>query len=536
MADRTYGLNIDGERVTLVEVVDGFAVSTVSVAAGSLADSLDAALAGVKQRRSDPAMRVALSVPSTLMRRIDVTAALASSRADFENAVFTALPANREASATAGAFYDTPALLGDTVSAGVAVIAPAQTVETVYREFGSRRVELVATPLALTGFDGIWFGVHHAVAEVSLVSQGRVLAYRQLRAGGLSALLPVLSDPNAPELGPARLLGVLTGTGPQDSMAAIEFGRYMRMLVAELSQTLDYWRRSGENVPTSGEVLAYGAGAAPQLTSTTIADAGLKPVVPEPLVRALSYLPAPSRSESLAAFCAALTAGLYMPQIAFVNPVEQTQVAATRRSYRRMMYTAAAGATAVALGLGVVKPVYEGWSASRAADTRLAAIRSEFDTKADLYHQGMDLRARQEIVDRETAETPAWSVAYRLLLGSVPPSALLDQITATADSTHVTATITATIKGGTYADLTNWLNELNNTPGVSQAWSTSFSTRDNTAVFSVSVELDSMEIDPASVPTISAAPAAKAPAPDDGPAGAPDATTPSEDPQAEGGN
>ena len=508
MADKSFGISIDGDRVTVVETMGDIAISATSVAAGSLVDSLDAALSGIKQKRNDPPMRVSLIAPSTLLRRIDVTASLVGSRADFEDAVFTALPANREVSATAGAFFDRESLVGDTVSAGAAVISPATRIEEVYAALGHRRAEVVASPLTLTGFDGIWFGVHHSVSDVTLVVDGRAVAYRQLRAGGLSALLAVLGDPNVPELGQSRLLGALTATGPEDPLANVELGRYLRMLVSELSQTLDYWRRSGENMPATDQVLLYGPGASSPLAHSALVDAGLRPLVPESLNQALSYVAPASRAESLSAFCAAVTTGRHMPQVSFVNPLDAAIAAASRKSRRRMLIVAGAGMVSVSLGLLVVKPIYEGWSAARLADSELTATRVEFDEKAELYHQSVDLEIRRQIQQSALDAQPAWSEVYALVLASLPTGVDIDQVSATADSDEVTATVSVTMRGGSYGDLTRWLSKLATTDGVVEAWSTGFSQREDVASFVVSLRLKAQStvapniaVEPTTMPT-----------------------------------
>ena len=123
MSERSFGLSIDGDRVTVVETLGDIAVSSSSVATGSLEDSLQIALEGIKQKRKDAPIRVSLLAPSVSMRRMDVTSALAASRADFEDAVFAALPVNREVTAVAGAFFDTEAMVGDAVTVLVSITA-----------------------------------------------------------------------------------------------------------------------------------------------------------------------------------------------------------------------------------------------------------------------------------------------------------------------------------------------------------------------------------------------------------------------------
>jgi hypothetical protein len=505
MAERSFGLSIDGDRVTVVETLGDIAVSSNSVAAGSLEDSLLVALEGIKQKRKDAPVRIAMLAPSVSMRRMDVTAALANSRADFEDAVFAALPVNREVTAVAGAFFDLESMVGDAVSAGVAVVGPADRIEEVYRLVGKRRIELVASPLVLAGFDGVWLGLHHGLADVTLVVGGRPLAYRQLRAGGLNALLAVLGDPANPSLGQSRVLASLTGT-ISDPVADIEVGRYMRMVAGELTQTVDYWRKTGESVPGNSEVLIYGAGGSSVLAENALSEAGFTVVMPDLLRQALSYVAPSGRAESLLALCAAATAGRHMPQASFTNPLFAALLEGRRKARKRSLAVAAGVVVAGFVGLTIVKPFVEGWTASRRAEQELAEVQSEFAGKAEWYYKKVDLDARRGIVDGVRSTEPFWADVYRVLLASAPAGAEISQINATSSTGSVLATVSLSQRGGRYDDLVAWLERLEDVDGVSRAWSSGFSVSDEgVASFEISLQLDlepgTAAAVPATVPT-----------------------------------
>lgn len=490
MSDRSYGLSIDGDRVTVVELVGDVVVSATPVSAGSLQDSLSAALAAVKQRRSDPPIRVALVAPSATLRRIDVTAKVAASRADFEDAAHAALPVNREATAFSGAFFDVDAMIGDAVTPGVAVIAAKNLVEDVYAALGKFRAEVVASPLALTGPDGVWIGIHQSVAEVTLMVDSRPVAYRQLRIGGLSGLLPVLGDPSDPLFGHRRLLGSITGTGPDDPGARIEISRYMRMLTGEVGQTLDYWRRTGEAVQVTPRVILYGLGACSAAAATALSEAALKADIPDEFVSQMSYVPLAQRPEAVLGYCSALSVGRFMPQAAFVNPAVERTAGSRQKARKRLAVAAVLAVSVMAGALFVGRPVYNGWSAKRDADRELSSAQQEFDSVAAVYAQTVDLDARVAVITAARTGEPDWAGIYDDLLDSLPRGAELAQLSTGLDEGVVSVTLSVYVPGGTYADLTAWLDALAALAGSLEAWSTGFSQEETGSSFVVTVRMN----------------------------------------------
>ena len=176
-----------------------------------------------------------------------------------------------------------------------------------------------------------------------------------------------------------------------------------------------------------------------------------------------------------------------------------------------MAVALASGVAVAALGLLVVKPIYEGWSTARVADRELAATQADFDEKADRYHQSVDLNVRTQVLDDALDAQPAWGDVYRLVLASLPTGTDIDQVSATVDGDEVTATVSVTLRGGSYADLTRWLSTLQTTDGVVQAWSTGFSQREDVASFVVALRLEAGD---SSIPPVTVAPAPAPTVPD----------------------
>jgi len=135
MSKELIGLEIDGDTVTLVEVKDGYAQFVRVLSTDSLSNSIKLALAGYKLNRNERAVRVVFSSPGTNFRVIDITAAL-KDRKNFEDAVFTAMPVSRESNATSGIFFTPDDMVGNIVSKGIAMIAPANQVEEAYKALG----------------------------------------------------------------------------------------------------------------------------------------------------------------------------------------------------------------------------------------------------------------------------------------------------------------------------------------------------------------------------------------------------------------
>jgi hypothetical protein len=479
VASSQIGLEIDGDRVTLVEVTGGVAVSSRTVTHPNVASALALALAGYKIKRTDPAIRLVLSCQGVNLRRIDVTASMLERRA-FEDAAFTAMPVPRETNSVAGIFFDPQSLTGDLLTPGIAVIAPSQQVEKVYEALGRRESEVVAPPCVLSGLDGVWLGLRHRTADVTLVANGRPVAYRQLRSGGLDAISGALGDDGA---GTQRLYASLNRTGMVDQIAEAEIARYLQNVAVELRQTVDYWARSGEDV--SGPVAVYGPGANASGIAAAMAEQRFEVGMHPEIERRLVYLPAAERGAAVAGFLAAVTAGTDMPQAAFVNPYAIAHEEDNRRRDRRARRVLAGVVAAGFIGLVAGIPYVGARLDLNDAKADLASATVEFEGASAAYQKLADTEDRLGYIDAFRAAEPAWPSALSVTFSTMPVGAKIRELNTTLIAGELRVRASAELPGGSYADLTKWLEKLRATANVSAAWSESFSNREGRAIFDV---------------------------------------------------
>jgi hypothetical protein len=482
------GISVDGSRATLVMTIDDIATSTESVDLLDVATSIRSLLRGVKQKKNDPPIRVSITAASTTVRKVDVTHKTLKSYEDFNNALFSAIPLPRDVTSMAGVVYDRENLVGDVTCVGTAASVPTSIVSQVYEALESRRSEVVATPLVLSMYDGVWLGVHQNIASVSLVSGGQLAAYRQLRIGGLASVASTLLGASVEvALMQERVHSALTTIDSSDTQALAELGRYTRMLTSELQQTVEYWRRTGETIPNDGAVLAYGPGAESVLLDDALSDSGLTRALCIPLDRSLVHIPASKRLDSYAAFLTAVSATTHMPYISYANPNAVANKATRRKKLKVLSVSAFSVIIASILGLVVVKPLLDAKSAESDAKVALRTAEEKFREIEDIYKQAEESSIRYSIIKEVTVNVPDWRYVYSEMYKSLPASSLVSQISSTSDQGIVTLNISLSILNGSYADITSWLTRLEQISGVSDAWSRGFTTREGKVTADVSV-------------------------------------------------
>jgi hypothetical protein len=483
------GIEVDGDRVTVVESLGGMAVASRTLQHGSLAESLEAALEAVPHKRGGPPVRVVVVTTGTALRRLDATESLLASRETFEEAVYSVMPMARDVTSVAGLVFDRAALVGDAVTGAVAAVAPLAAIDEVYTALGEANVEVVASPLVLSGHDGVWVGLHMSAAEATLVSGGFPVAFRQLRAGGLAGVASVLGDGVDVEQGRGRLEAAVTRTGVQDPIADAEVSRYLRMVAAELVQTLNYWRSQGEQIPDGDTVAVYGAGAASVAVRTAFEEESLTAQVPEALLNQMVYVSPAEREASMLAFLASLSVGEQAPQSVFANPSAEALAARRKARRRRSIKWASAAGTALAVVALLGFPFATGFLEARSADAQLAQAKAAAAPLAGVYHQTVDLAARRDIVETATAAEPSWSQAVRTVYATAPEGAQVTRMTASDENGSVMVAVEALLPGGTYEDLSAWLDRLVTERGVLNAFSSGFSVSGGTAAYQLSFVL-----------------------------------------------
>lgn len=480
MASTQLGLEIDGDHVTLVEVSGGLAVASRTVTHPELSTAISLALQGYQQNKIEGSIRVVLAAPGINLRRIDVTSAMLS-RAGFEDVVFTALPVPRETNSASGVFFQPDEISGDIVTPGIALIAASSQVDKTYQAFGRRSSEVVAPPTIFSGLDGIWLGMRHRTADVTLVSNGRPIAYRQLRCGGLDSVAAALGDGKQ---GQSRLMAALYQSGAADPIADAELTRYLSSLSLEIRQTCDFWVRSNESVPSL--INAYGAGAGSSGLFRALSEQGFETGMHPEVEKRLIYLPAADRPAAVAGFLAAVTSGLDMPQVAFVNPyaIKFAEENSRRDRRARRLLTGAIGIGIVSLIGGI--PYVSSQLALREARADLTSAQEQFASAAPGYNKLQDTKIRVAAAEQIRSGQPDWSESLSITFATMPNNAELRDLTASLVNSNLQIAVTVELPNGKYEDLTRWLDKLRATPNVSAAWSESFSDRDSGAVFEVS--------------------------------------------------
>ena len=490
MTQTNLGIEIDGDRITVVETVGEMAVSMRTVSLDNPAEAVDLALAGMKIKRTDPPIRVSLASPSMVARRIDVTAKM-QSRSAFEDAVYTALPVDRLTTCSAGMFFDQIATDAgvDQLSPGVAAIATRPSVDAAYRALNGRKGEVVPAPFVFEGFDGMWLGIRYGMVDITLVTDGHVVGYRQLRNGGLDVVAGLLVDPNEPDSGRNRLESALHRVGLSDPVAESELDRWMRAMATEIRTTIDFWTRSGEIVPNS--LIAYGAGASAVGLDGALSELAVPNVFPESLTRLMAFIAPADRPAAVSAYFASRTTGLGMPQAAFVDPGMEAQEAITVKRNRRAL-TLGAGVVIVSVVLAsVVIPTVAALIGRASATHERDVAREQFSTVSTVWDQIAVNDKRTSVITTATQNEIDYAAVLRAVTNTAPAGYRIGQISANTDENGmVRASLSVTSSGGTYEDLTRWLERLRTNKQLSEAWSTSFSDREGVVSYQLTVAFD----------------------------------------------
>lgn len=494
MAQTTLGIEIDRDRVTVVECVGDMAVSMRTVSLDERSEAVDLALAGLKIKRTDPAIRVSLASPSMVARRIDVTTAMLK-RSAFEDAVYTALPVDRDTTSTAGMFFQAELLAAniDQLTPGVGAVAPRAEVDSAYRSLGDRRGEVVPSPFVFEGRNGLWLGLRYGISDLTLVVEGHVVAYRQLRAGGLDTIAGLLVDPSDPESGLVRLENALHRTGASDPVAESELDRWLRTVALEVRQTADFWSRSGEAVPSV--ITPYGTGSAAVGLNGVMTDSGFTPEFPEELSRLMSFLAPADRPIALGAYLAAQSTGYAMPQAAFVDPgAAAAEENVVRRNRRALQLGGVAIVILSFLGMLVV-PTAIAWFDKMSVQNQLTDARADFDKVSTVWEEISTIDSRRSAALTAINGEIDYATAIRAVIGTQPAGYTLSQVAITKNETgEIVAVVSANKTGGSYRDLTRWLTTLRSRTDVVQAWSSAFSDREGMTSFQMTVRFSSEEL------------------------------------------
>lgn len=491
MPEKYIGICLDGSRATMISTLDAIATSYFSVDLGDPAESIKALLKNTKQKKKSPPIRVAVSASTTVLKSLDVTAKATKTYEDFQELLYGALPVARDSTSVAGIVHNPEDLLGDAVCSGAAASIPTSVVSQVYQAMGTVRCEVVSTPLILSLYDGVWLGIQQGITSVSLVTKGKIVAYRQLRLGGLESIVAqLLGASTEVKAVQTRVEQVLITANSTDTQAATEVARYMRMLTAELSQTIEFWRRQGETIENEGMILAYGPGANSVALDSALNESSFVRAVCSNIDRQLVHLNPSQRLDSYTAFLAAVSIGKNMPLISYANPDAAQLRVKKLKKFKTIGIVLGVLSTVAAIGLLVVKPIVETKSKESSAKKALALAESKLAPLQDIYVLSEEYRARSTVNEEVVSGQPNWYYIYTELASSAPPSANIAQIVSTSSGGVVFASMSASIQGGKYEDISAWLKRLNQVRGVTSAWTRGFNEREGKVAVDITVTFD----------------------------------------------
>jgi hypothetical protein len=461
------GVEVDGTTAVAATVTDDRVVSVNVVSSDTPEKALAQILAGVK--RNVP-VRVALVTPGAAVRRVDVSPAMLDRR-QFETAVYAAVRASTEGTTAAAVFHDLDALTAGGMCPGTAVVAPAEEVNLAYGASRRHRLEVVtpAFTFAGAGLDGLHLGLRRSVTDLTLVSQGKVVAHRQIRDASIGDLATRLGGVDV-----AMRVLLTEHLAATDLIHDDERGRWLRTLAQEVRRSLDQWSKTA--VVTAETVHVYGpAGDAPLLPGY-LSDVGLTTAVPDVVRQALSQLPGPGARSAVGAWLAARSLGEQLPQAVFPDPHVAQVIAAQQTSSRRTKLIAGGAAAVVALTALWLVPPMLGQRELDAAQARKTAATARLAALAEQSAQMTADQARAAAADAGYAQRLRWSALLGQVWATAPAGATLSSVTpAYSQQTQmVTVTVSANFRG-TVDDLSAWTQRLRTDLQALDAWPRSFS-------------------------------------------------------------
>jgi hypothetical protein len=462
VAQRRIGIEIDEGQVTVAHVEGGM-VTSHAVYPGE--DTASALVAAMKAEKFDGPVRASLSVHGTALRRIEVTADDVRSRTSLEAAVFAAVAANRDTIEVAGLLPETDELVGSAVASATVAVAPSDAVDVAYRALAARRsvqVEVVPPPFALVGRDGLHLAVRNGECELTFVSAGVPVAFRQLRASGLVRVATGLDRASG---GWQRLTSVLAGAN--DPIAESELTRWCTEVAHEAAETVAFWRRNGADV--ASDLWVTGPGAPARQLHERLAAEGFTLVTPDAPERALAYVDHAVRPVVMGAYLAAMSLGVGSPAAAFPNPILITRAKARQSRQSTLRIAAGVAIAALVVAIAGLAPLIQGRLDLRSAN----AGRDEAQARLSAVEQAdvdvRDAQARSAVVKSEATD-PRFSKLIAAVIASAPPGAELSQFNTAVSNNKIDVSVIAKLPPNGYDQVTAWLDRLRTDLGAQDLW------------------------------------------------------------------
>ena len=447
---RSFGVDIDGNVVRVVELLDNAVVSYGTYQGHSIEDAFRKFLA----TRPTGDVTVSWMGPNMhVVRTALPTVPAAALRVGILDAVDESLPLAPGSASIAARLF-----AGADGTPQVAVTAVERdSVASLWSVIGAAEVGLVPAPLLFIN-DGLFLGVRYSDAQLVLVQNGAVLATRPLAIGGLTTMFDRLGGD--PARAAERFATVARGGTRLDPDAAAVVDSYSGSIGDEVRRTVDFWARQGHTVPS--EVFVHGPGIVLPNLSGKLLDAALfaRPVaLPEVNVDAIA------RTERPTAYMALLAAILDVDSQPVADLADPRYADRARKKKERVK-KAAMVVTAAGIGvMGVLAFLLPyAWAKTRNVLSQREATQAKKEFTS--YSKELTLKAEVEqgvaVYNSQTQYELAWDEIYRAVLQTIPEEDApnFDSVTIKQEANLLTIGISASRTGQNWTVISRWLERV----------------------------------------------------------------------------
>jgi hypothetical protein len=469
---RSYGVDLDGNVVRVVELLDNDVISYGTYQGVTTDDAFRKFLS------TRPSGEVNVSWMGTNMHVLRVPVPVlpdSALRLGILDAVDDSLPITNGSASIAARLFKSAN--GVTMAAVAAV--EKESTASLWEMVGNADVSVVPAPLLMV-HDGLYLGVRYSDSNLMLVAGGAVVAARPLAVGGLTSMFEKLGGD--PSRAAERFATVARGGTRLDPDAATVVDNYSATIGDEVRRTVDFWARQGNNVPS--EVFVHGPGIVLPNLSGKLLDAALfaRPVgLPDVSMETIA------RTERPTAYMALLAAKMELgtqPVGDLVDPRSADRALRNKEKAKKSVRLFGGIAVAALAVLAFVVPY--GFAKTRnvlATNSRRAA-----EAKAKGYAKELKLKADVEqgvkAYNATVANELAWEPLFKSMFESAPAglNPTFQSFAVAPGEKEVLVTFSAVMKnppqtpeakGGFDKAIASWIDNLKSR-GSSQPWPNSF--------------------------------------------------------------
>lgn len=480
---RSYGVDIDGNVVRVVEVL-GDAVVSYGTYQGVTAED---ALRKFLVTRPSGEVTVAWAGSNIHVLRLTMPNLPANAmRAGLLDEIDESLPIAAGNAAVAARTFN--AADGTKMAAVAAVERDSAT--DLWEAIGTADVAIVPSPLVYTQ-DGLYLGVRYNDTQLTLVHGGAVLAARPLAIGGLTAMFDKLgADPAGSA---ERFATVARGGTRLDPDAAAVVDAYSSSVGEEVRRTVDFWSRQGHTVPS--EVFVHGPGIVLPNLSGKLLDAAL---FARPVALPNISLEAIARTERPTAYLAIQAALLDVDDQPLADLPDPRHSDRARRKQEAMKRGIAIVTAVCVVGAGFLAftmPIAIATKRNHDSTLRYRSAVREYNKVIPALSLKAEVSAAIKAYNEAVAYEPAWDKLFLAFLDSAPPNttASISGLTIKRNVGNAevlvvfSATVVAPSGGAAFeATVSEWIVKLREL-GSSNPWPSSWSVSTPTGATSTDV-------------------------------------------------